>query len=266
MLQRLYGALADLCTRWREAVSAGDGERVAPSVDAVPPLKLKRFVFSRTLKYAALQTVEGFIATYAFLQRNVRTDSLRDWLLIAALLAGLAFVVTLPKFLRLLLLWLRHAPVDGSLRQISLSLRDALCECDLLNGPPKRFPLRFREIEGGRHSIHLQNADFYEQSLFADALAELLGPIQNPRYLLTRAHPSAIRIFQRHPDSHAVPAVLGAQKETAACLHRHWEKRIGPSELLYTRKPENRPLLLKARARAFSTAMTPKAARVDRWV
>jgi hypothetical protein len=44
-----------------------------------------------------------------------------------------------------------------------------------------------------------------------------------------------------------------------------WQRRVGKAELVYTRTPENRRLLLRARARAFSAAFGHDVRRMDRW-
>ena len=83
----------------------------------------------------------------------------------------------------------------------------------------------------------LDGASFRDQSLFADALSELLGPLANPRYLLTRRGRT---LWRRRVDFHAVPRLLGTNKELAAALH-------------------------KARMRALSAAFATRAERSDRW-
>jgi len=248
-----------LADRWASALEGEGEERVVPGVAAEPPLAPRRFVMRRTLRAAVIQALESFLMVTAY-QLQVQTRDLRSflWLLLGAATVG--FLWTLPTFIRLLILAVRHAPVDGSLKQIGRALRDALCETDLLPGPPQRYPVQCEEIGNGEVALSLGNADFYEQSLYADCLNELLGAVENPRYLLTRKD----RFSRR--DYHAVPAPLGRKKELAAVFHRFWKKRLGPADLIYTRTPETRAMLLQARVRAFSTAMTPKSQRVDRWM
>ena len=108
----------------------------------------------------------------------------------------------------------------------------------------------------GSITLSLEGADFYTQSLFADAMEELLGPIDNPRYLISRQRK---RRFWQQRDYHAVPAVLGNHKDKAMALHQAWKKRLGRGELIYTRVEEGRRLLLQARARAFSWACPIRA-------
>ncbi|MCI0712802.1 MAG: type III restriction endonuclease subunit R, partial [Chloroflexi bacterium] len=90
-------------------------------------------------------------------------------------------------------------------------------------------------------------------------LAEVFGIIENPRYLITR-----VGRFGRK-DYHSVPYILGINKERANMFYNIWHQRVSPGELIYTRSTDGREVLLKARARAFSTAMAPRAERRDRW-
>ena len=118
------------------------------------------------------------------------------------------------------------------------------------------------KLHDGRFSIALVDAPFYEQELFADALAELLGPIANPRYLLVRERSGSVG---RRKDYHAVPQVLASNRERAQLLFNAWNRRVGPAELVYTRTQEGRGFLLKARRRAFSAAFADRTERRDRW-
>ncbi len=60
---------------------------------------------------------------------------------------------------------------------------------------------------------------------------------------------------------------LGLNKERAQALLRFWTRRVGPSQLIYTRTAEGRGLLLEARGRSFATAVArDEYERQDRWV
>jgi hypothetical protein len=119
------------------------------------------------------------------------------------------------------------------------------------------------EVAPGEYAVTFAGASFRDSSLFAGALEEVLGPIENPRYLLTR--PGSGAWSRRRVDYHAVPELLGARKETAALLHEAWRRRLGAGDLVYTRTAEGRRVLLRARIRAFSSAFAPSTRRLDRW-
>jgi hypothetical protein len=93
-------------------------------------------------------------------------------------------------------------------------------------------------------------------------MGEVLGEIGNPRYLITR---EGKKLGTKRRDYHAVPQILGINKERAESLLTSWHRWVGPADLLYTRVPEGRALLLKARAAAFSTIMERRSERRDQW-
>ena len=80
------------------------------------------------------------------------------------------------------------------------------------------------------------------------ALDALLGPVERPRYLLSRLvappdpGPAAllrIAAGARGPlvtTWHAVPDDLGRRKERAEALAAAWRRRLGPAELRFTQR------------------------------
>jgi superfamily II DNA or RNA helicase len=255
--------LGDVASGWRAAVEHASEGRVQPTVVSAPRRAFRRYHLRRTLAYFVRQTVWIFL--YVFTQgarsaEGVATVDFALQALIAAAITG--FVLALPGFVRALILCLRHLPVDGSVKQIALALRDALAAGELLETPKRRLKVRSSMLASGAVTVALHGATFRDQSLFADALAELLGPVANPRYLLTRR---GRFLRRRRVDYNAVPRVLGTNKELATALHRAWKRRVGPARLIYTRNTDGRRELLEARLRAFSTARSPRAERSDRW-
>ncbi len=255
---------ASLAERWLRAVDAGQQGLVVPSVQVEQPPTVRPLFFRNTLRYLLYSAVQSFVATASYVMQSASGNSISArtlfWLIVTACGAGLAF--TLPKLMRALWLWLRHLPVDGSLRQIGLALRDALCQADLIKTAARRLRVRSEEVAPGEFAISIVGGTFFEQSLFSDCLAELLGPIENPRYMLTR---HAASWPWRRLDYHAVPLELAVNKERATLLWTTWSRRLGPTQLIYTRKDDGRRALLQARGRAFSGKFLTKAQRRDRW-
>jgi hypothetical protein len=100
-----------------------------------------------------------------------------------------------------------------------------------------------------------------EQAIFLRALREILSPIGNSRYLLARA--KIWRMFRE--DYFAVPAALAQKKEFAEMFTQQWNRHLGKVELVYTRTPEGRKLLLRARNHSLSGAFQKRAERVSCW-
>lgn len=129
---------------------------------------------------------------------------------------------------------------------------------------PSSRRLGRRSPDGTGATIHLEGGTYHERAVFADAVAEVLGEVENPRYLLIRAgrNPLGGKVVDYHP----VPLVLGIRKDRAEIFHQAWQKRVGPAQLVYTRTAEAKPTLLAARARSFATATRKATARIERWI
>jgi hypothetical protein len=153
-------------------------------------------------------------------------------------------------------------PIDGSLHQIGIAVRDTLCASGLIQTPAPRVPVQSHSADASAY-LSITGCSFRDQALFSDCIRELLSPIENPRYLLVR---EGRWLGRRRKDYHAVPSCLGTKKELAELLVQAWRRSVGPAELVYTRSAEKRRILAQARARAFSNSAERNAERMERWV
>ena len=93
----------------------------------------------------------------------------------------------------------------------------------------------------------------------------MLGPVERPRYLLSRLvappDPSAPDLLRVAAGSaapltttwHAVPDDLGRRKERAEALATAWRRWLGPAELRFTQRDERgREALAEAAAQDWS--------------
>ncbi len=261
MLARLK-AHADLPGKWKEAIDAGSEGRVIPAVSMEKPLSMRSFHFFNTLRHLIYQAILSFFTGASYATQGNQTGDLKTLLWLIMIASGLGFIFALPKLFKAFYLLVRHYPVDGAVRQIAIALRDALCAAQLIETDPRRLPVQSEQLDDGSCTVSLGGADFYEQSLFADCLGEVLGPIENPRYLITR---HSLGRWIGKVDYHAVPQVLGVTKERAEIFWLAWQKRVSSGRLIYTRSAEARKILLKARVRAFSSAISGSINRLDRW-
>ncbi len=262
----------DLAARWREAIGTSSTRvsrwepQLLPSI-GVPrpppprPVKMLPYFFGNTLRHSIGVGLGLLSAAGGFLLRGASTS---DWALTVFLwvVGGCLAVISLVPFLRSLRLWLRHLPVDGSLRQIGWAVGEALVETRLIQPPPSGLSIRVDQIRAGGYAISLASGTFYEKSVFSDCVAEVLGPVDNPRYLVTR---TAFRRKGYAEDYHSVPFLLASNKRLAEVFHRCWRRRVGPSQLVYTRSEEGKAILLKAKTRAFSAAFARQVKRYESW-
>lgn len=183
-----------------------------------------------------------------------------QWGLLVVSLLGLIYAA--PRLYQSIRVAIRHAPVAGTLHQIALVVRDALLEADVMQTPREALRLDTVQLYPGVWSVSMEGGTFYEKSLFTDALAEVLAPLENPRYVVTR---QGYGRWAKRKDYHAVPAILAVNKQRAVLFARHWQQRIGPTELIYTRSREGRTALLHGRGHALSSAFVNPVKRRDRW-
>ena len=128
----------------------------------------------------------------------------------------------------------------------------------------KESPLTVRERAGGYVRIFLEDADEKSAEVFNQALREVLGPIENPRYviprqidiahhnLLSRLLPGALgRFFIRYEQKlamlHSVPAVLARNKKSVAVFEKYWNEYVSPGNAVFALREEGKQLLAEAR-------------------
>ena len=131
--------------------------------------------------------------------------------------------------------------------------------------PEAAASLQFEPRASGYLRCRLTTATPEEAAKVTAALDALLGPVERPRYLISRlvAPPElsvgdAVRIAagSRAPLTvawHAVPDDLGRRKERAEALAAAWERWLGPAELRFTqREGPGRVALAEAAAQEWS--------------
>lgn len=265
-----HRALPDLFASWSEAVHGGDAGRVAPTLQASRAPRMAPYYARRTLRSVLYEAGWAALAAVGWHMVGITSvDGVRTLGAFVATLATGGFLAMLPGLVRALRLTIRHLPVDGTIHRMGEALLEAMICADLVEGSD-RLRVHSEVTTDGGVAVSLEGGTFYEQTLFADAMGELLGPIENPRYIITRESERwrAVRdtALVAGRDYHAVPIPLGVNKDRAAGLLEAWHRHVGPGELVFTRREGGRRLLLAARARSFSTSFDGRGcSRLDRW-
>ncbi len=103
---------------------------------------------------------------------------------------------------------------------------------------------------GGWLRMHLTNSTEEESKIFSEALEDVLGPLEKPRYVisrysrfltdnwLTKLLPEVLAKYLRPIESrlvmyHSVPKILAGKREDADVFLRYWMEFISPAELFY---------------------------------
>ncbi|MCL5281181.1 MAG: DEAD/DEAH box helicase family protein [Planctomycetes bacterium] len=257
---------AKLTKDWERALgAAGDGhmvEQVAASQLALP----KDFVFRNTILALLWQGWFWGLSVFSLLMQGTERNSdkmgLRGLLILLAVATGAAALAALPKCLKALWLFLWHGSIASSMKQVGKAVLKAMVQGEQIETSLSQLKVVARPLDYGFVSCSLQGGTTRERSIFLDALQEVLGPIENPRYVLVRK--SLLGWFLRK-DYHTVPTVLGKNKDVAEYFRKMWARHVGPTDLVYTRTPEGRRFLLKARTRSMSCISRENTDRLKSW-
>lgn len=178
-------------------------------------------------------------------------------------LATAAGLACAPRLARAGWLTVRNGTVERSLGQVGQVVLSSMVHAGLA-GQADLDGGRFQVREGldGRKHIVLAGVSRATERQVMQAITEVLGPVQNPRYLLVRR--SGFGLLRT--DYHAVPAALGARKEWAETFARLWARNVGSSFLLFTRTPHGRRMLLRARATSLAAGLQRSVERRSAWL
>ena len=246
---------------WRR--SLGGASPLARAHETASPNYAPRILaWSDTLRWLIVSAISA--AIFAAAEALQGYDTLANLALLGMTAAGAAFMAAVPFLLRACWLFARNGSVEGSLNQVGRVLLLSLNKAGLMSDSElhmARFTVNTAET--GRYDIVLRGVPRATERVALEALAEILGPVQNPRYLMVRT--SWLRWLKR-TDYHAVPATIGRRKEWAEYFHRQWERHVGSSKLVHARTPEGRITLLRARAKSFAAGFQRIVDRRSAWM
>lgn len=176
------------------------------------------------------------------------------------LVLGLASLVLLPKTFKLGWLAARHGASVNSMRDVSRVLLRSLYRDGFVKTNIKSLTAVTAKGPDGAIFCNLEGATPYEKILFLDCLQELLGPIDNQRYLIVRTNV----LWGRKKQYFGLPQILAQKKKSAEFFSSAWREEVGPAELVYTRNIAGRRDLIAARARSLC-ADIKETERISRW-
>ncbi len=129
-----------------------------------------------------------------------------------------------------------------------------------------RSGLRYRlgKLTGGYVRVFLEESNPAEGGQFSEAIKELLGPIDHPRYLIPRhvkrryetwlssILPELLgHYFEKTKTEvamyHAVPSALAKNRTDVNVFQKHWNRLVSPGEAIYAHRGEGEELVHLAR-------------------
>ncbi len=250
-----------ISSKWQR--SLGDGEaRSQVRETAAPNYAPRGLSWTDTLQalvWTAAAT-GGFAAA-----EQLRNVAFLEGAAIAGMVAtGAGVVASLPNLVKAVRLKWRNGSLEGSLNEVADTVLASLAAADIVSDAALyEAQVEIRSSVDGRKDIVVTGVSRSVERLVMQALAEILGPVQNPRYLLVRK--SLLGTVGR-TDYHAVPTVLGTRFENAAIFASEWRDRVGSSQLVYTRDTAGRRTLLQARMRSFAAGFQRSVDRRSAWL
>lgn len=159
---------------------------------------------------------------------------------------GLGAVACAPAFLRRSHKLFLHRNPQASLKALGTALVRSLSAGRIFTTSPGELSVQVESGGNDHCAVWLDGGTRFEKQIFQEQMAEILGRPENPRYLLKIRH-------GRKGDTRyvPVPSRLTARKPLAEEFWEQWNRLVCPAMLVYTRNPEGRLELLKAREQAL---------------
>lgn len=235
--------------RWFDAISKGSvliREVKLPYLDKVPFQKAKRLRWGSASKYLFFEVVVGAALFFPeFLAKHLGTLFTKGvFQFLYIFLAGI-FVSLAPKTYKAIKLYLLFGNTYKKTRKIGFALLEMMHRTGKVHTPIAEVSVETEQQLNGTFVCYLKGASNAESSLFVNLLAEVIAPVENPRYLLVYRH-----WIKRHwglRNYYVVPTQFGKRKADAQLFRRCWKRHVDSSKLLYTRSVTGRKELLKAR-------------------
>ncbi|HSI16791.1 MAG TPA: DEAD/DEAH box helicase family protein [Sphingomonas sp.] len=246
--------------RWSTALGEAS-PRAHVRQTASPNYAPRRLSTFDTLRWLAINAGSGAMFAMANAMRHV--EAYATPALLATGLAGAATLAAVPQLLLAARLWYRNGSLERSLEQVTHVVLAGLTHAGLVSEAD--FAATWVEIRhnlAGRSDVILHGCSRAAERTVMTALAEVLGPVQNPRYLLVRRSWLGLR---RRTDYHAVPSAIGKRQEWASHFAQLWRQHVGQSKLHFVRTPQGRRLLLLARGRSFAAGFQRNVDRRSVW-
>lgn len=231
-----------LRARWQESLREIHGGMEVQQVETVPREEEKTgFLFFNALWYEIFSVVLAVMAGMGrmFVEAAYGTRSA----LAAAL--GLLMLAACVLVARYGIRLARFSTPERRMRRLSQAVADALAETGELEDP-QHCRAQVESVEGMLIGTWLKGGTMRDKTTFAACMEEIWGVIDNPRYLLMREKRRG-----RGEEYYSVPEIFGRQKERALVFEKHMRRVLGRYRVVYTRTPEGRKILLRARTRSF---------------
>ena len=229
---------------WQDASPAG----FYPVVEVAAELKVKplptTFVFNNILPALAFIVAEFLASFFLRMSMGAAAAGEGSTIITVALLA--CMVVMLPLLIRALLRAARVMSPKTMSGRLANALLLSLKQTGHVKSPGAKVHTVSSSL-GDQLVFSLRQASVHEKNIFAQAVSEMLSPIDNPKYLLIKR---GVR-GKLYWHSYACPAVLSAKKADAEMLQDNFSHFVGRFDLVFTYNAEGREALWKSSCRSY---------------
>nr|ADC36160.1 type III restriction enzyme res subunit family protein [uncultured bacterium 162] len=246
---------------WNEALALGPTRQMTDGLRAAAENLPRGFVLRNTIAALLVEAGTLFASVFFGLTRVLgRARSEQDPFTLFAVITGIAAAVSLPSAIAAFWRLLRHGTPERSMRQIGMVILETLTFEGSIAGRSD-YQIHSEKNPDGSVYCWITGGTGRDQAIFIRALREVLRPIENPRYLLAQN-----RLFSFFRENYfTVPEIFSRKKEFAEAFAKSWRSRVGPVQLIYTRSPEGRRMLLRARINSLSSAFQKTPERMSCW-
>lgn len=258
---------SELRRKWEEALTIKTTPmRLVDSVKSPPNNLPRQLVLTDSVIALFVQSISWAGRIFSNIANNLphisdKMQGISSWE-IASIAFTTSAIITAPYCIKAVYLFIKHGPIEWSVKQICNALLDTLVYIKVIKTERSKLAIVAEKNPDGYLICTLEGATSRELAVFLESLQEILDPIQNPRYIIIR------KFFFgtiRGEDYHAVPEIIGSKGEWAEDFRDNWHRYVGPTDLIYTRTIIGRRTLLKARESSLSAVFQPVCERVSCW-
>ena len=228
----------ELKDRWQQALPLYENIEVTNEVDVD-----KHFIPMAYLNdwKKVLLLFQAFVVTYTIFDAGKY--------LLGGTLSNFNLSILFLAIIALAIVWGRYAIYKSPYKRLEIfgkTIHQALLDSGQIE-TKESAPRVVRDSKQALYNaIYLKGASMKEKEIFAQAVTEFFAPIENQRYIL-----KASRKVIDQTEYFAVPSMFEKRKADATAFLEHVQKSLGKYELIDTRNPQGRHILLEARIKAL---------------
>lgn len=140
--------------------------------------------------------------------------------------------------------------LEENIRALAQVVFYGMQDIGLLEKTTREDDIVITRRDDGSYRVLLEGDE--NSKLFTKSLGELMGPIQNGRYMIEKKELVAPDSFfkwlkgsmeYKNRVFHPIPEIFGKKRQHAEIFKKHWNRLISPGDIYYTRRGDGKKLL-----------------------